>query len=359
MKKIKKIFYFDLHIAVVQEFQDIIDRVCPADVNLDGWLCSNHAWLLNRSPSQVDVINEKTWKKLDKKRILTFQKKYDFFLSQFDAFFVGYPSAFVLLFAKYKKPIIMYNCVRYDMPFCWNYDQEMLDHLNETLQQLDRAALLKVVSNNLADHDYFQSAPHGVQSAYIPTLGEYTKTSWVPKQQACVMYSGEHLLGPVVNLVPRSQIGVFSYKDLMSYSASAHIPYEISTMSMAEQYSAGMPLLFPTQRFYQKIVEENNNLLNSRYWFHKRSWFHKRFNRYPYYLKESHVDDFPSWWIKRADFYTHYPHVTYFDSLDELADLVQKNHITQLKRPTATDLLLRRKEITNSWRNILKELNMF
>jgi hypothetical protein len=33
-----------------------------------------------------------------------------------------------------------------------------------------------------------------------------------------------------------------------------HFPYEVSTMSIFEQYSAGAVLIFPSRRFYEELI---------------------------------------------------------------------------------------------------------
>ena len=46
-----------------------------------------------------------------------------------------------------------------------------------------------------------------------------------------------------------------TWQDLYQRQALVHFPYEISTMSLFEQYSAGVPLVFPTKRFYIELIK--------------------------------------------------------------------------------------------------------
>jgi hypothetical protein len=273
-----KFFYFDCHIAVFREFEFVLSQLLP-DASLDGWLISGHSHLIGREKDQVKIINENTWRSINLDAIEQFKKEYSDYLNNFDAFFVGYPTCFVLLFAHLGKPIIVSNCVRYDMPFCWNKDINMLNQLHQTLNDLNGKGLLSVISNNLADHDYFSYAPHGVSSTLIPTIGEYSEIEWMPSMAESLIYSGETLFTKNSNLISRKDYGSFSSKEIGRFKSIIHVPYEVSTMSMSEQYAGGIPLLFPSEKLLRNWWESDNKLIQSRYWLHNNDGV------YPNYLQ--------------------------------------------------------------------------
>ena len=46
----------------------------------------------------------------------------------------------------------------------------------------------------------------------------------------------------------------YKWEDLYKCKAMLHLPYEISTMSIFEQYSANIPLIFPSKVFLKKLL---------------------------------------------------------------------------------------------------------
>ena len=48
-----------------------------------------------------------------------------------------------------------------------------------------------------------------------------------------------------------------SWHTLYHRKAIVHFPYEISTMSIFEQYSAGVVLLFPSRRFFEEMMQNS------------------------------------------------------------------------------------------------------
>ena len=313
---------------------------------------SGHSWVLNQEPTINKVINQQNWTSINEALIKEFHEAYDEYLSTFDAFFVGYPAAFLLLFAKYKKPIIVSNCVRYDLPFCWNNDYHMLNLLNNTITNLYKEGNLLVVSNNLGDHDYFNLGPHGVPSCLIPTLGEYANISWKPHNNSSLVYSGENFFNGANQLIFRSQLGRFNWEDLGNYKSIIHMPYEISTMSIAEHYSSGIPLHFPSAPFLLNEWHKNKDLLQSKYWFHKARTI------YPIYLKNALAEKSEEWWVSRADFYNSLQNVNYFDSINNLLEDLMNIPREQLNYPTKKMLLNRRKTILDLWRINLRSISI-
>jgi hypothetical protein len=282
-----------------------------------------------------------------------FKRKYDDYLKNFDAFFVGYPAAFLLLFAHLEKPIIVSNCVRYDMPFCWSRDFVMLDHLNKTINDLNGKGLLTVISNNLADHDYFSLGPHGVSSTLIPTIGEYANLNWSPNRTDSLLYSGENIFTPSPNLIRRSSLGNFDLRDLNSFSSIIHLPYEVSTMSMSEQYAGGIPLLFPSESFLSHLWNSNEKLLQSRY------WYHQSIGAYPNYLETTMGSKFNQWWTSRSDFFHHLSEVNYYDSIENAIEMTSSlDSLSNLIRPSKQHLNNRRKKYLDAWKNVLKNVDL-
>jgi len=131
-----RIFYFDAHIGTHGELMYVLKKIYGDSAEIEGWLISGHSFLLNRQPDQPDVINANTWRAINEGLIDGFWEKYKDYLNTFDLFIVAYPAVFSMLYAKTNKPILIYNCVRYDMPFCWSKDVHSLNQFNSYLSTL-------------------------------------------------------------------------------------------------------------------------------------------------------------------------------------------------------------------------------
>lgn len=346
-----KIFYFDAHIGTHRELMYVLRKIYGDSAEIEGWLISGHSFLLDRQPDQPEVINAHTWRMINEELIDLFWEKYKDYLSTFDLFVVAYPAVFSMLYAKTNKPILIYNCVRYDMPFCWTKDMHSLNQFNSYLNTLHQEKRVAVISNNIADHDYFQAGPHGVPSVLIPTIGAYANLHWRPTTVSGLIYSGEdHLQITSSNLASRKSLGMYSNETLCSFGYVVHMPYEISTMSLFEQYAGGIPLYFPTIRYLLTEWEKNPSLLVSKYWFHNNS------NSYATYLKNQHDQGSNLWWLSRSDFYHHLDKVNYFDSKEELVDKVSLSGLLEHARPTEADLVRREKNLLALWKGCLSEL---
>ena len=295
-----KVFCMDLHISVIEDFKSL-----GLDVEVTDWCMSGHAYVMKRPKDKPKHINADTWKQLTSQQIEAFQKEYDTFLSTFDCFVVAYASAFAMIFEKYRKPIIMINACRYDLPFCWTRDMDGLARYKECLRRLNTDGLLFAVSNNLGDQWYTQCFS-GIQTRHIPSLCLYTGIRYTPKRPTFLCYHGNVPNHPLVT--PKKDIGVFDWSLLGQFKGIIHFPYEISTMSMFEHFSGGLPMFFPSKDY----LKANPNLQTlAAYW-----------SPLPSDMKE--VENLADW-IDRADFYNAFksPNVRYFDSIPHLFSLLE------------------------------------
>ena len=110
----------------------------------------------------------------------------------------------------------------------------------------------------MADKDYIELGT-SVPSRYIPSLCKYTKAYHYPKIDKAIIM-GKNIFKTSEYLIEKPD--KISWNDLYSYKALVHVPYEISTMSIFEQYSAGIPLFFPSRKFYEECIQKWKNGTN-------------------------------------------------------------------------------------------------
>jgi len=326
-----KVFCMDLHISVIGDFKSL-----GLEVEITDWCMSGHACVMKRSMDSPKHINAYNWKDLTHQRIQDFQKEYDSFLSTFDCFVVAYASSFALVFEKYNKPIIMINACRYDLPFCWNRDMSMLNEYKACLHRLDKKGLLFPVSNNLADQWYTLKCS-GIQTRYIPSLCLYSGISYSPKRSTFLCYHGSLPSHPLVT--QKHEIGVFDWSVLGEFKGIIHFPYEVSTMSMFEHFTGGLPLFFPSKEY----LKANPALQTiTAYW-----------NPLPSEMQD--VGNLNNW-IDLADFYHVFnsPNTRYFDSIPHLFSLLETFEYT----PEGDFRMNYIESVKMQWRKLIVEVKM-
>ena len=295
-----KAFCMDVHISIIEDFK----KNCP-DVEVVDWCLSGHAWVLKRQQDRPAHINASTWRGFNSKMIEDFRKQYDGFLRTFDMFIVGYASCFAMIYEPYGKPILMMNAVRYDVPFCWTNDMHMLDAYHECLFRLRDAKRLFIVSNNKADQLYLQLGC-GLTSHFIPSLCLYTGIRYAPTRDTFLVYSGKTPPHPLITQKPSQP---FEWSELGTFRGIIHIPYEISTMSMFEHFSAGLPMFVPSKTFWLA-----NPAIQS-----MSAYWEDRTPRRLAPLRDHAV------WIENSDIYTTFssPNIHFFDSFQHLFHLLE------------------------------------
>jgi hypothetical protein len=336
-----RLFNLDLHISVIADIKCILESF---GIEVINWSLSGHAWVFNKAPDTVSVINQTSWMKLSNDTIRRFHEVYDDFLSTFDGFICGHPNSFALLYEKYQKPIYVVNTCRYDIPFSFTGDTKMISELHDCFRRLSDKGLLRIVSNNRADRDYFVLGNPTIVPVLVHSLCLYTNMRWDPSkcQRRFFCYSGQDIVPSHPLIVKRK--GTFQWSDLANYSGIVHIPYEASTMSIFEHMSSGIPLFFPTKRFLKELWVSGKSRFGCNYWreFAKRAP--------PEYLSSTDNHNF---WLDRADYYD-IPGYYYFDSFDQLIRMLAVFFKDTKYEERERWLEERKKGVYNVWTELIK-----
>lgn len=295
-----KLFNLDLHISVIEDIKDICHRLFGDQVEITNWSISQHNWVFDKPTPPIEAITATNWKTFSDKHIQSFHQAYDDWMATFDGFVVTHTPVFAMLFEKYNKPILIVNTCRFDQPFCWFKNPPMEEAFNQTLSRLITSGQAMIISNNLADQWYLQRKT-GIQSSVLPSLCLYTKASYKPTKDTFIYYGDPSLKPSVKGLADKPSKG-YSWQDLFSYRGIVHSPYEMSTMSIFEQFWAGVPLWFPTKEFYKDCICEAKMEFASPYDLGEED---------P--ISEAELDQ----WLNRADFYR-LPFFQYYSSYEDL-----------------------------------------
>ncbi len=331
-----RLFNLDLHISVIEDIRNICKRLYGDRIEITNWSVSSHNWVFGKPTADVKWINQDTWKMIDEERIEAFHDEYDEQLQEYDGFIVTHTPVFAMLFEKYNKPILIINTCRYDQPFCWNKNTNMLAKFHEALKRMITNNQIKIISNNAADQHYLYTRA-GIQSVLIPSLCLYTNTTYTPTKDTFVLY-GDYSQIPAFELLEERPKSGYSWDTLCSYKGIVHLPYEMSTMSIFEQYWAGVPLFFPSKECYKN------------YMFEGKLDFISDYDRWEDDIKEEEIDE----WLNRADFYL-YPFIEYYESFEHLMCLLSEwEDVSREERMEWLET--EKKNIISSWKIVLDNL---
>lgn len=352
-KRKLRFFNLDLHISVIADVKDIFESLGHEVVD---WSISGHTWVFERNRDSVEIVNEKTWKNLSQEMCDKFYERYKDYLSEFDGFIITHNASFSLLYEKFNKPIIIVNSSRYENPFTaqpkkWNW-------LNNYLIEGIKNQKIFIVSNNKGDQAYLKYYT-GIESTHIPSLCLYTDAKYTGNKDGFIFkFIAKFPISNKLknsNLMQNHQLPDTGYKweDLYDFKGIVHFPYQISTMSLFEQYSANIPLFFPSKEF---LVELQLN-------FPKYILNQLSFSKKPPISIEDDLNNINnlkvlSFWIDNADYYdeNNMPHIQYFDSFQELEYLLQTTNCEALSRKMEKYNIQRKEKVFKQWKEILEHV---
>ena len=335
-----KYFNLDLHISVIQDIIDIQEELQKPIIIKDHSI-SGHAHLMNKKKTDSYIVKSHNWQQILNDDNLTdkFYQQHFEELNKYDGFVITHTPSFILLYEKFKKPIIMVNSCRYENPFQNNLKR--WGKLNQVLQNYHQSGKLKIVSNNKADQKYLELGT-GIKSPHIPSLCLYTKALYSGTKKEFILCDNFGILPEHQLVKSKKSLGNnFSWEELYSYKGIIHFPYEISTMSIFEQYSANVPLFFPSQKYLRELIREGKLKLQSKY-----------SNTYPPELEDAlgKGKNF-DFWIDRADFYDteNMKHIQYFDSIPDLFQKLESVNCREISNLMKKHNQKRKKRVIKSW----------
>ena len=360
-----KLFNLDLHISVIEDLKYILKDIYNDKIEITDWSLSGHSWIFNKNIENVKIINQNTWKHINENMIEDFILEYYNFLVEFDGFIVTHTPIFSLLYEKFNKPIILINSTRYEQPLSWNDNLNMWEILNTKLKYIYDKGQLIAISNNKADAEYLKIGS-GIESIIIPSLCLYTETKYNMNLNnennknknfnKFINYSSSYINESEYIINKNNIKQPYEWHDLYSYSGIIHIPYEISTMSIFEQYSANVPLFFPSKNLLKSMIKNNEVKMNCLY--------HKLFGDCSYLQKMDPClgkDKWIDFWIDKADYYDeeNMKYITYFNNKDELNEIIKNidiDEINEISLKMNIHNQNRKKLVYEKWENIIDSL---
>ena len=332
-----RFFNLDMHVSVIEDIKTIFNDLGH---QVDSKNISFHNWVFNRIPDKVDIISQNNWRNLSPELCEAFYDRYKDELSDYDGFIVTYPPSFSLLFEKFNKPIIAVAATRYEAPFSndWNKWSGFNNFLREKIDE----GLIIPVANNLYDKQFCEFFTER-EWTHIPSLCEYTNLKYSGSKDDFILYTKSKDIKKS-NILRKETLKDSSWKNLYSYKGIVHVPYNISTMSIFEQKTAGVPLIFPSLDYLTNMQSEHalSELFNNGM------------------AQEPHGTTCEEWRdkekIKLADFYN-WNEVLYFDSEEHLDKLLNIVDFKKLSQRSLEENKSIKKETYEKWDSILSTIS--
>ena len=263
-----------------------------------------------------------------------------------DAVHCSYPAAACEVYAPLGKPLFMHIVLNLEL------GRENLDAWHRWVRSFKRIAgdaRNVITANSLYDLEYTYYFT-GVLPEYMPSYAYYAtvdtpvdaprtaqvllaKTRYFPADAVGSLSRHEGLV-PIQTAFPA---GFKSYSELRAFQAVVILPYTKSIMSFFEYYALGIPIIVPSAAFLASLIVQHGVMKERIYWVGPDREAARSSTPVvpgPVGLQvPPPSDDVPGpnsqdaaslrYWIPRSDFYT-YPHITYFDSWDDLGAVLAK-----------------------------------
>lgn len=352
----KKLRFFnvDLHISVIADVKDIFESFGHEVVD---WTLSGHSWVFDRPGDPVEVVNAGTWQSLNREMCNQFYRRYADFLSQFDGFIVTYSGAFALLYEKLNKPIVIVNPTRYEVPFTRN--QNYWDSLDDYLREGVEKNKIFIVSNNKGDQFYLKHYT-GIDHEHVPSLCLYTNQQYTGNRAGFIVQAIGNMTRTTMDRFKNKQLiqnanlpHRYKWNALYDFQGIIHYPYNVSTMSLFEQYSANIPLFFPSKKFiYQLKNECSKDVLSSLSFV---PYIHPNIPEDPNNVNDPKV---VQRWVDSADFYDeeNMPYIQYFDSFEHLEHLLQTVNLREISQKMKEHNVKRKVKVFKQWSDLLERV---
>ena len=350
-----KFFNIDQHVSVIADIAYIFKNLGH---EVDDWSLSGHSWVLNKPKPKI-MLSDGT--QLTCSGVCTqdvcdkFYEQNKNELSKYDGFIACYPTEFSLLYERFNKPIIVVNCIRYDHPVTFN--PSLRDRLNEFLKRKVSEGKLYYVCNNKGDLWYTQYFI-GIQGMHIPSLCEYTNAKYTGGKDQYVIHDRSEITVPgnlCISLgAVRNANWKYSWQDLYSYKGVVHVPYHQSLMSAFEQYTANVPLFFPSKKFVKELYYQNKAFADLTFYKISKTKEPEDLNN-PNSLRNPEILDK---WIDTADFYEteNMKYLQYFDTVQHLTHLLKTVNTKEVSQNMAAYNVLRKESIYARWQEILTSI---
>lgn len=313
----------DQHISVIADIRYIFNQLGH---QVDEMSISGHAPVIGRPSARFPMLDNEKWRDaIANHHEDMFYKIYKDAFASYDGFICCYPPIFSMLYKYFEKPIIIQIPIRYECGAESNPTllENFIDYLCKGIDN----GMIYISANSRYDQKYTEGFINR-EVQYIPSLCEYTGMSYNPVRTAFLYFGSYRLPNKNDKLIYKHDAmkAGHAWQNIADFKGCIHFPYNISTMSTFEQYTANIPLFFPTKRYLLEMFLANKPVL------HQISWQQTMQTGRSSSTVKHNFDHDPnnysdinsiSYWLDYADFYSGtMEYINYFDSEKEMCDIL-------------------------------------
>lgn len=247
----------DCHIATSADIRYIFNQLGH---QVTEYSLSGHASVVGRPMANIPMLNHNNWcSTINNQLFDKFYMQYKDLFNKYDGFIIGYPPVFSWLYKYFDKPIIMQIPIRYELGV--EHTASLWEQFNEYLRTGIDEGKIHISANSVYDKKYTEGFIQRPIN-YIPSLCQYTGMSYNPSHDLFLYYSSQDMHDIGGRMAKKHQVlrPGHSFQTVADFKGCIHYPYNISTMSIFEQYMANQPLFFPSQKYMMELWKENKVL---------------------------------------------------------------------------------------------------
>jgi hypothetical protein len=252
----------DYHISPINDLKHLLQ---PLGVKFIDKSLSGHCHVTNTCSGRATlrVINrDNAMDLVDTKLVQRFYEAYrdDAEMKSVDAYVCFHPASMCELFLPFNKSLIVIASTRYELG---RFGVERWTRWNNNLIRIAADPKNVVGANNEYDLEYIRHFT-GIDSLkLLPSFCGYLNDTYSPTRPGFLLapihnggfasrfmstfHESCKQINCSVELIPlRSRYPHYKYSDVAAHQAIVYVPYQVSVMSMFEQYRMNIPLMFPS-----------------------------------------------------------------------------------------------------------------
>ena len=150
----------------------------------------------------------------------------------------------------------------------------------------------------------------------------------------------------------------YEFKDIVSHPAIVYIPYQVSVMSLFEQWRLNIPLFFPSVQLLTTWQVETN-VMNERTWDSVFGSISSK-SKIPGVVDEPDPNNDKDraavpFWIKYSDFYE-WPHIQYYELYEDLLSKLSKANFKEISNHMKTYNAQLKIQLIEKWEKVLENI---
>ena len=361
----------DYHVTPIN---DIMSLLSPIGIRVIDNSLSYSCKSVGTCAANLKIINKQNGMRLTPELIDQFYNYYknDLEMKTVSTFVCTLPVAMCEAYVAFNRSMLIIATIRYEQarpePTKWHA-------LNEMLLNVSKHSKSLVAANNLYDAKYIEYFT-GIKPVVIPNYCAYLLDRYNPTRKYFLLTPihstelNDKFFTEFDSIVMRKQIdlGVFPlremypqylFSDLAAHPGIVYIPYQVSMVSMTEQYRMNIPLFVPTINLLAKWHVQYQVV-------GQRTWASYRHQRAEGSDIEGVMPSVPDpnndldeeavkYWLRFADFYQ-WPHIIYYESMEDLIDKMLTIDLKEISNRMKEHNIKVRQDLKDLWSKVILKI---